>query len=156
MKTNIKYPPAMEKAIQDVLIASATWRAADETDRANKNKILAENNFRYCYPEGTPGAVKEGEKITSEKADFLMSDADFEKYCQLVYEENLKCGLDSGGAGLTFWSLRKSVIDAENALIDIVAADIPQFTPEVVKRLKTSVKFREQFLKLTLGENYKV
>ena len=84
MKTNIKYPPMMQKAITDVLKAAAKWRkTTDEIDKANKNKILAENNFRYCYPEGTPGAEKQGEKITNQRDDFLMSDEDFNKYCEV-------------------------------------------------------------------------
>ena len=58
MKTNIKYPPMMQKAITDVLKAAAKWRATDEIDKANKNKILAENNFRYCYPERNAGSRK--------------------------------------------------------------------------------------------------
>lgn len=153
MRTITNCPPKVKAAMNRVMVSYAAWKAAEEIDRANKNKVLAENVFTICTDTETR-ATKNGERITDIRIDYLMSDADFEKYCQLVYEENLKAGLDSGGAGLTFWPLRKAVIDAENALIDIVAADIPQFTPEAVKRLKTSVKFREQFLKITFGEDY--
>jgi hypothetical protein len=153
MRTITNCPPKVKAAMDKTMLAYAAWRAAEETDKESKKRVLAENNFVICTDKETR-ATKNGERITDIRIDYLMSDADFEKYCQLVYEENLKAGLDSGGAGLTFWPLRKAVIDAENALIDIVAEDIPQFTPEVVKRLKTSAKFRERFLKITFGENY--
>jgi len=155
MTTNIEYPPMMQKAITDVLKAAAKWRATDEIDKANKNKILAENNFRYCYPEGTPGAEKQGEKITNQRDDFLMSDEDFNKYCELIYAENVKSGIDSGGVGITFWDVQKAVIDAEDKLIDTVAAQLPNdYTPERVKWLKTSYKYRKEFLRITFGDSY--
>ena len=154
MPTITNCPPKVKKAMDKTMLAYTAWRAAEEIDRESKEKVLAENDFRYCYPEGTPGAEKQGEKITKVNSDFLMSDSDFEKYCQLVYEENLKAGLDSGCAGNTFWHLRKAVIDAENELIDTVTAEIPTYTPDVVKTLKTNHKFREKFLKITFGESY--
>lgn len=155
MQTITNCPPRVKKAMDKTMLAYAAWRAAEEIDKESKTKVLAKNDFKYCYPEGTPGAEKQGEKITKVNLDFLMSDADFERYCELVYLENLKSGLDSGGIGLTFWPLRKAVLDAENALIDTVAADIPIYTPEIVKRVKTEHKLREQFLKITFGESYK-
>jgi hypothetical protein len=154
MRTITNCPPKVKAAMDKTMLAYAAWRAAEEIDKASKEKVLAENNFRYCYPEGTPGAEKQGEKITKANSAFLMSDSDFERYCELVYLENLKCGLDSGGVGLTFWPLRKAVLDAEDELIDTVAADIPAYTPEVVETLKTNHKFREKFLKITFGESY--
>lgn len=155
MRTITNCPPKVKAAMNRVMVSYAAWKAAEEIDKESKKRVLAENDFRYCYPEGTPGAEKQGEKITKVNADFLMSDSDFEKYCQLVYAENLKAGLDSGGVGLTFWPLRKAVIDAENTFIDTIAEDIPQFTPEVVKTIKQDMKSREKFLKITFGESYK-
>jgi hypothetical protein len=154
MKNIDTYPPKIKAAIDQVLVASAAWRAAEETDKESKNKVLSENVFVICTDHETR-ATKNGDRITDYKIDFLMSDSDFEKYCQLVYEENLKAGLDSGGVGLTFWHLRKAVIDAENALIDTVAADIPQYTPEIIKKVKTHPNLRKNFLKITFGESYK-
>jgi hypothetical protein len=147
MRTITNCPPKMKAAMNRVLVASAAWRAAEETDKASKNKVLFENDFRN---------TKNGERITDERIDYLMSDSDFERYCQLVYEENLKAGLDSGGVGLTFYPLRKAVLDAENALIDFVASELPgAYTPDKIKIVKTHPKYREQFLKITFGESYK-
>lgn len=145
MPTITNCPPKVKAAMDKTMLAYAAWRAAEEIDKASKNRVLEKNIF---------ADEESGERITDERHDFMMSDSDFEKYCQLVYEENLKAGLDSGGAGLTFWPLRKAVLNAENALIDAVAEDIPQYTPEVVKTLKTNHKFREKFLKITFGESY--
>lgn len=154
MPTITNCPPKVKKAMNRVKDAYSKWQAAEIIDKANKQKVLNENDFRVQVERESADA-KNGDRITDIIADYLMSDTDFEKYCELVYAENLKCGLDSGGAGLTFWPLRKAVLNAENALIDAVAEDIPQYTPEVVKTLKTNHKFREKFLKITFGENYK-
>lgn len=154
MQTITNCPPKVKKAMDKTMVAYAAWRAAEETDKESKSRVLAANNFVICTDHETR-ATKNGDKITSENLDFLMSETDFTKYCQLVYEENLKAGLDSGGIGLTFWPLRKAVLDAESALIDAVAAEIPAYTPEVVKRVKTEYKLREKFLKITFGESYK-
>ncbi len=145
MPTITNCPPKVKKAMDRVMVAYAKWRAAEEIDKASKKRVLEKNVF---------ADEESGERITDERHDFMMSESDFEKYCQLVYEENLKAGLDSGGAGLTFWPLRKAVLNAENALIDAVAEDIPQYTPEVVEQIKISPKFREQFLKIIFGESY--
>ena len=145
MPTITNYPPKVKKAMDRVMVAYVKWQAAEIIDKASKNRVLEKNIF---------ADEESGERITDERHDFMMSDSDFEKYCQLVYEENLKAGLDSGGAGLTFWPLRKAVLDAENDLIDTVAEDIPAYTPDVVKTLKTNHKFREKFLKITFGESY--
>ena len=153
MPTITHCPPKVKAAMERVKVAYAKWRAAEEIDKASKNKVLSENNFVICTDHETR-ATKNGDKITDPRIDYLMSDTDFEKYCELVYAENLKAGLDSGGAGNTFWHLRKAVLDAENELIDTVAAEIPAYTPEVVKTLKTNHKFREKFLKITFGESY--
>jgi len=155
MPTITHCPPKVKKAMDKTMLAYAAWRAAEEIDKASKEKVLAENDFKISLDDGEiMRGVKNGDRITDPRIDFLMSDTDFEKYCQLVYEENLKAGLDSGGVGNTFWHLRKAVLDAENELIDTVAAEIPAYTPEAVKRIKTSLKFREQFLKIMFGENY--
>ena len=153
MPTITNCPPKVKKAMDKTMLAYAAWRAAEEIDKASKEKVLAENDFVICTDRETR-ATKNGDRITDPRTDFLMSESDFEKYCELVYAENLKSGLDSGGVGNTFWHLRKAVLDAENALIDTVAADIPAYTPDVVKTLKTNHKFREKFLKITFGESY--
>ena len=139
-------PPKVKAAMDRVMVSYAAWKAAEEIDKASKNRVLEKNIF---------ADEESGERITDERHDFMMSDSDFEKYCQLVYEENLKAGLDSGGVGLTFWPLRKAVLDAENKLIDAVAEEIPQYTPEIVKAIKQNIKHRERFLKITFGESYK-
>ena len=90
-----------------------------------------------------------GNRITEPFGDFMMSESDFTRYCELVYARNLEKGLDSGGAGTTFWSVKKAMFDAEDAYIDAVAIDIPQFTPDQVRRLKSSPKWRAEFFKIT-------
>lgn len=133
-------PASIKKALASVAVARAKWQAADELDRETKNEVLAAHGFRE---------EESGKQITEYKTDFLMSDADFERYCELVYRRNLEKGLDSGGAGLTFWPLQKAVYDAEDALIDTVAAEVPQYTPEMVKRIKGDHRLRARFLEIS-------
>lgn len=131
------FPKHVESALYAVAAARAAWETVDETDKATKAEVL--NNNVFVEEES-------GKRITKVNADFLMSESDFEKYCKMVYTRNCEKGLDSGGEGLTFWPIQKAVYDAEDALIDAIAADIPSYTPSVVSTVKSSPKRRAEFM----------
>lgn len=133
-------PAKVNKALAAVLVARAKYQAADETDRETKKEILAANDFRE---------EESGKRITEYKTDFLMSEADFQRYCELVYRRNLQKGLDSGGAGLTFWPLQQAVYAAEDAYIDTVISDLPQYTPKMISSVKKDLKLRAKFLQIS-------
>lgn len=138
MNTITQMPVRVEKAISAVLVARAKWETVDSIDRETREEILREHDFRD---------EDSNERITERNSDFLMSEADFESYCKLAYSKNREKGLDSGGWELNFWPIKKAVYDAEDALIDAIALDIPQhYTPDVVSTVKHSPKQREKFL----------
>ena len=132
-------PEHVKKTLAAVLVTRAKWQTVNETDQATKNEILSENIF--CDEET-------GERITNYMGDFMMSTSDFEKYGILVYKRNLEKGIDSGGPDLTFWPVQKAVYDAEDAYIDAVAADIPEYTPKVINDVKKNVKWRKKFFEI--------
>ena len=136
----IGMPKRVQVALLKVIAARANWQTVNETDNATKTEILSENVFNE---------EESGERITEPFGDFMMSESDFTRYCELVYARNLEKGMDSGGVGNTFWDAHKAVYDAEDAYIDAVAIDIPQFTPEQVSRLKSSPKWRAEFFRIT-------
>ena len=133
-------PEHVEKALAAVLVARAKWETVNEMDCETKNEILSENIF--CDEEA-------GERITNYTGDFMMSTSDFEKYCVLVYKRNLEKGIDSGGPNLTFWPVQKAVYGAEDAYIDAVTADIPEYTPKVINDVKKNLKWRKKFFEIT-------
>ena len=133
-------PDHVKKALASVLVARAKWQTVDEIDCETKNEILFENPF---FKEET------GKRITSYTGDYLMSTSDFEKYCVLVYKRNLEKGINSGGPNLTFWPVQKAVYDAEDAYIDAVTADIPEYTPKVINDVKKNLKWRKKFFEIT-------
>lgn len=136
MKTITGMPVRVKKALSAVLVARAAWDAAYEIDKESREEILRDNVF---------ADEETGERITTRKCDFLMSEEDFARYCRLVYARNCAKGLDSGDPELTLWPAQKAVYDAEDAYIDAVAIDIPQFTPDIVKAIKDSPARRKQF-----------
>lgn len=140
-------PKNVEKAIADVIVKKSEWETINKIDQENRRKILQNNIFKD---------EESGERILNTNDDFMMSESDFEKYCKLAYSENLKSGIDSGGWEFNFFPYEKAVWDAEDKFIDEIAKDISEFTPEKVKITKTDRKYREKFLKITFGENYKV
>jgi hypothetical protein len=131
------FPKHVERALYQVAKARAAWETVDETDKATKAEILN----RYTFAE-----EDSGKRITEVNADFLMSESDFERYCELVYTRNCEKGIDSGGAGLTFWPIHEAAYAAEDALIDAIATDIPDYTPAIVKTIKDNPKRRAEFL----------
>ena len=141
MKMKITGMPKHAKAaLQKVIAARAIWETVSEIERETKAEILKDNAF---FEE------ESGERITEERDDFLMSESDFARYCHLMYIRNLEKGLDSGGEGVNFYHIKEAMFKAEDAYIDAVAIDIPQFTPEQVSRLKASPKWREEFFRIT-------
>ena len=140
-------PKNVEKAIADVIVKKSEWETINKIDQENRHKILQNNIFKD---------EESGKRILSTNDDFMMSESDFEKYCKLAYSENLKSGIDSGGWEFNCFPYKKAVWDAEDKFIDEIAKDISKFTPEKVKITKTDRKYREKFLKITFGENYKV
>lgn len=133
-------PKHVKSALQKVIAARAAWETVSEIERETKAEILKDNAF---FEE------ESGKLITEEHYDFLMSEAEFARYCHLVYVRNLEKGLDSGGEGLNFYHIKEAMFKAEDAYIDAIAADIPQYTPDVVNRLKSNPKWRDEFFKIT-------
>lgn len=133
----IGMPAHVKRALNNVIMARAVWENVNKTDNETKKEILNGNDFRE---------EESNKRITEPNADFLMSDADFEKYCALVYARNCENGIDSGGAELTFWPIQKAVYDAEDAYIDVIASELPAaYTPGVVRTIKSSPKRRDEF-----------
>lgn len=131
------FPPVVVNALIGVVEARAKWETISAIDTATKTEILRENAF---FDEET------GDRLTNPDFDFLMGDTEFTRYCGMVYARNLDKGLDSGAPNLTFWPALKAVNDAECALIDAVAADLPKvYTPKVIQQLKASPGMRKKF-----------
>ena len=132
-------PAEVNEALVKAVAARTAWEYIDKTDKETKKTILENNIF-----------IKEktGERITETNSDFMMSTEDFEKYCTLVYNLNCKKGLDSGGAGLTFWSAHKAVYDTEENLIDVITKDIPDYTPEIIQDIKSNNSLRDKFMNI--------
>lgn len=138
MKNIKNIPDNVLKAMVNVHVARANWQIVNKADTESKKAEL--NDHEYFEDESR-------ERITDPIADFLMSEQDFEKYINQVYIRNCAKGFYSGSAGTTFWHIQKAVYDAEDTLIDVIGAELPEhYTPEVIKAVKTSDKYRKQFL----------
>jgi len=130
-------PKKVEQAIKNVLVAKAKWEATNSIDKETKIEILKNNIFTE---------EESGKRIKEINADFLMSEADFKKYLKMVYARNCEKGIDSGSWEVNFWDIHKAVYNAEDLLIDTISSDVPQYTPEIIKEVKTNNKMREKFL----------
>lgn len=137
MKTIKNMPVAVESALHAVVKARTEWKRVNGIDHATKLEVLNSHAFHE---------EESGKHITDTADDFLMSDADFRKYATLVYERNCEKGIDSGGPDLNFYPLHKAVYNAEDALIDAITADIPDYTPDIVHIVKTNATQRAEFL----------
>ena len=132
-------PDHINKSFNKLLVTRAKWETVNQMDKETKNEVLRDNNF---YEEGTLTL------ITNERDDFLMSDSDFEKYGAMVYKRNLEKGIDSGGADFTFYQIRKEALEAEDAFIDAVTANIPAYTPDMVDIIKHNINQRDKFFSI--------
>lgn len=132
-------PKEVKLAAKAVISARKEWNRIDSIDRATKQSIL---NNKFFVEEDSK------ERITDVSLDFLMSTEDFKQYCELVYELNLFRGIDSGSPETNFYSYKKAVYDAENAFIDAVAKDIPQYTKDIIDSVKKLPSRRKEFLSI--------
>jgi hypothetical protein len=145
----------MSQAQRNYIAAKARHEATKEIDRTCKTKVLAENDFR---------AEETGERITSPNSDFLMSEADFEKYCVLCFEEYKKHGLYLPDWNTTADYLSfPALMQAEKELIDwglsnlqrapewaSIAADVEQLRKALSYRLDIRKKVIDLTLKLAV------
>ena len=136
-----KVPTVIRKAILKVSVTRAAWQVIDEMDKETKTSILANNDF-LC--EDT------GKRILDPTKDFMMSTEDFERYHKLVYAANCNKGLDSGSWEFNFWDYRKAALDAEDELVDAVAKCVPEYTPEIVRTIKSNHTMREKLVNISL------
>lgn len=105
-----------------------------------KVKVLNDNIF---YTEDSK------ERIIDYKSDFRMNDEDSEKYFKLVYEEEIKRGLDVPDYNTTvtyktFPALKK----AEDDLLNIGLYTIPENERESIKKTFNHWKYRYEVLNL--------
>lgn len=144
MRTIKDIPDNVLKAMVNVHVARANWQTVNTADTESKTEEL--NDHEYFEEETC-------KRITDPIADFLMSEQDFEKYIERVYARNCAKGFDSGSAGTTFWHIQKPVYDAEDALIDVIGAELPEhYTPDMIKTVKSSPKYRKEFLSIICQE----
>ena len=128
-------PRNVKTALARVIVARAKWETVKEIDKETRINVLSDNIFT---DEET------GERIVTPNADYLMSEDNFKQYCMMVYKINLDKGIDSGGWELNFWPIQKAVYDAEDAFIDAMSADIPEFTPDIIKAVKLKPNMRKK------------
>jgi hypothetical protein len=76
------------KAQQNYMIAKANHEAVCQIEKECKTKVLTENVF-FVSEEWE----ERGSRITDPIIDYLMNDADSDKYFRLCYEEYLKNGI---------------------------------------------------------------
>ena len=86
------------------------------------NQVLAENAFFAGDDYGRIG-IKKGERITDEKNDFTMSEADFSRYQGLTTAKLAEAGItDENGYYLVQWTTQK--VTARQNLIDFIIREI--------------------------------
>lgn len=117
-----------------------------------KNKVLAENVYMVEEEHADNRPI---ERITSAGSDFLMSDVDFKDYCQKLYTEAIKAGVNLPDANHTFtWQTFTNLKNAESNLLDWIRKNIPgqrpELTKEVIEKMANHWKHRQELIDLTL------
>lgn len=94
--------------------------------------------------------VEPGKRILSHVGDFTMSETDFERYCKLVWAEQIKAGLNVPDWNTTEdWETRPALRKAENGLIDFGLNNIP-VSEETKKKMKMDYVTREKMIDLAM------
>lgn len=139
-ETGTRLKDRIKAAQKKVTATRALCETVDRINEETKREVLSDGDFRE---------EETGTRITKTTADFLMDAASFETYCKQVYAANLSKGLDSGDWETNFYSYREAVINAENELIDLIPACIPQVDAETHKRMR-EYPHREKALALIM------
>lgn len=136
-----------EKAQVNYIKAKVSNDNIEEIAKECKQKVLKENIF---LEEETQ------ERIIKPNSDFLMSDSDFEKYCRLVHEEEIKRGLEVPTWDTTAnYQTRPALLKAENELLEMGLKAVKEedlikkgSSYDQLRRAFNITKSRKEFLNL--------
>ena len=116
-----------------------------------ENRVLQENEF-FCgrseIPSRSDDQPKFGERITSEKWSFLLSDEDFDRLQALTLPIEVKEGLvDEKGYYIKNWDM--DAIHAKNAVVDFIIKEIvPTPMKSLFEENKKSVVFMDKLINI--------
>jgi hypothetical protein len=136
-----------EKAQVNYIKAKVNNDNIEEIAKECKQKVLNENVFLEEETE---------ERILKPNADFLMGESDFEQYCKLVYEQELKRGLEVPSFDTTAnYQTRPALLKAENELLEMGLKAVKEedlikkgSSYDQLRRAFNITKSREEFLNL--------
>lgn len=126
--------------------------AMELLEKQLKNKVLSENVYMIEEEHANGRAV---ERIIRAESDFLMSDVDFEDYCQKLYQEAISARINLPDSNHTFtWETYPALKNAENNLLDWVRKNVPgerpELTKESIEKMASHWKYRQELIDLTL------
>ena len=124
------------------LKAKAAHDHVKSLDRAIRNKVLADGEYL---------SQDTGEPIESYKSDYQMTEEAFEGYCQEVYREGLRRGLELRDANtVADWKTGPLLRRAEDELLNFAIYELlPQDQREDFKEVKEHYEYRDEMLSLT-------
>lgn len=139
-----------KKAQESYKKAYAEQLRVENIDKQAKNIVLKNNKF---YTED------EGDRIINPEKDYLMSDADFNTYFELVHKERNRLGLDIPNSSLSSdYKSRVALRKAEDELLScaktFAIAAIPDMSNYYWKKLINKVDTRKKLLELTFKLNW--
>lgn len=142
------------KAQKGYLLAKANNETVKRIDKENKTKVLQAREFYTEYIAELP--EEPIKRILEPIEDYRMSESDFETYCKLVYEENIKSGLKIPDIGIELYytsvdcETRKALEEAEKQLFEAGQFTIPNSIKESLKKAFINYKYKEELIDLLI------
>lgn len=103
-------------------IAKLGYEAQTQMEYDIYDRVLAENEF-FCEMDSAHGLIKAGDRVTSHKYDYLMSNKDFDKMLDLALPLFVEAGLtDAEGNYTTDWVTME--LDALKALACYIVDEV--------------------------------
>lgn len=152
-----KYSPVQVK----YLLAKTAYENIKTLDIITKTKVLADNEF-FIAPEWEEHDTEKRitERITDPKADYLMTDTDFDRYSRLCFAEYQRLGIaPKDHDTVVTYQAFEALKAAEKALINWGYSKIktlPQFRAvkkdidNLIDRVSWDIDTREKMIELTL------
>lgn len=140
----LNFNPTKEqiRKAERLFICMARYEAIEDLIVPLENRILKENVFY-----GSPDLDPDQNRITDRIADYLMSDQDFNKFLDLVYEERVKLGFKEKRDNCPLNNAEMDLFDAQREFINCFS-DLTGITSDKIWKLDLRKKYIDLWLNM--------
>lgn len=110
--------PTLKNAMKVYELAKLGYELQEQRSKDIYNRVLSEHEF-FAIEDYEELGIRKGDRITEEKYDFLLSEADFQRLLRLARPIHVEAGI-TNEEGIYLVNYSKIKLSAMNSLVDFI------------------------------------